>query len=132
MAIYFSGSSDLYVTPRAPCVNINPSDCQVTVVTAGGPPHVSSALFDLLFPELSIKSGHIMPNFHHNLMGISKFCNRNCRVLFGKTSITVFPRITLSSSVVGDNPLVPSSVAYLFALNPIPPFHQNGSLNPRL
>ena len=31
-----------------------------------------------------------MPNFHHNLMGIGKLCNHNCRVLFEKISVTVF------------------------------------------
>ena len=31
-----------------------------------------------------------MPNFHHNLMGIGPLCDHICRVLFGKTSVTVF------------------------------------------
>ena len=78
------------MTPRAPCANINPYAHQVVVGTAGGPPHVYLALCDLLLPEIPIKSSHIMPNFHHNLMGIGKFCDHNCRVLFEKTSITVF------------------------------------------
>ena len=31
-----------------------------------------------------------MPNFNHNLMGIGKLCDPNCKVLSGKTSVTVF------------------------------------------
>ena len=120
------------MTPHAPCANINPSACQVIVGTAGGPPHVSSASCDLLLPEIPIKSGHIIHNFHHNLMGIGKLCDHNCHFLFEKTSVTVFPWINLSSSVVGKNPLVPISGASLFFLKPIPPFQQNGALPPRL
>ena len=30
-----------------------------------------------------------MPNFHHNLMGIGKICDHNCKVLFLKTAVTV-------------------------------------------
>ena len=61
-----------------------------------------------------------MHNFHHNLMGIGKLCDHNCHILFEKTSVTVFPRITLSSSVVVENQLVPSSSA-----SPSPPLHAN-------
>ena len=120
------------MTPRAPCANINPSSYQVIIGIAGGPPHVSLASCDLLLPNLPIKSGHIMPNFRHNLMRIGKLCDHNCRVLFKKTFVIFFPRIILSSSVVDKNQLVPSSGASLFALNLIPPFQHNGTLPPRL
>ena len=126
-----SGASDFYMTPCTPCVNINPSARQVIVGTAGFPPQVSSALCDLLLPELSIKSGHIMPNFHHNLMLIGKLCDHNCRILFEKHPSQFFPRINLSSSMAGENTLVPNSGASLFSLKPIPPFQQNGALPPR-
>ena len=33
-----------------------------------------------------------MPNFRHNLMGIGPLCNHSCRVLFGKTYVTVFSK----------------------------------------
>ena len=78
------------MTPRAPGANVTPSSCQVVVGTAGVPLHVYLASCDLILPKLPIKSGHIMINFHHNLMGIYKFCDHNCRVLFKKTSATVF------------------------------------------
>ena len=31
-----------------------------------------------------------MPGFHHNLMGISEFCDADCKLLFTKTNITIF------------------------------------------
>ena len=31
-----------------------------------------------------------MPIFHHNLLGIGEFCGADCKVLFTKTSVTVF------------------------------------------
>ena len=34
-----------------------------------------------------------MPRFHHNLLGIGKFCDAECKVLFTKTSVTIFNKI---------------------------------------
>jgi len=31
-----------------------------------------------------------MPSFQHNLMGIGKLCNNDCKVVFDKTAVTVF------------------------------------------
>ncbi len=31
-----------------------------------------------------------MPSFQHNLMGISKICNNDCKVVFDKTAAIVF------------------------------------------
>ena len=85
-----SGASDFYLTPWAPCANVNPSAPQVVVGTAGDPPHVSAESCDVLLPCLPARSGHIMPNLHQNLMGIGKLCDHDCKVLFGKTAVTVF------------------------------------------
>ena len=78
------------MTPRAPCANVNPSALQVVVGTASGLPHVSAASCDVLLPGIPVTSRHIMPNFHHNLMGIGKLCDHNCKVLFENTAVTVF------------------------------------------
>ena len=120
------------MTQRAPCANSNLSALQIIFGTAGGPPQFSSVSRDMLLPEIPIKSGQIIPNFHHNLMGIGKLCDHNYRVLFEKISVTVFPMITLSSSVAGENPLVPISSASPLSPNSIPPLQQNGVLLPRL
>ena len=34
----------------------------------------------------------MMPNFHHNLMGIGPLCDHRCRVVFGKTNVTIFSK----------------------------------------
>ena len=78
------------MTPRAPCTNINPSNLQVAVGTDGVPPHVSAESCHVLLPVLPVTIGHIMSNFHHNLMGIGKLCDHDCKVLFGNTAVTVF------------------------------------------
>ena len=85
-----TSASGIYLTPSAPCANVNPSAVQIFVVTAGGPPNRSSESCDLLLPSLPVRYGHIMPNFHHNLMGISQLCDHKFRVMFDKTSITVY------------------------------------------
>ena len=33
-----------------------------------------------------------MPGFHYNLMGIDKFCDADYKVLFTKTSVTIFDK----------------------------------------
>ena len=33
-----------------------------------------------------------MPGFHHNLLGIGEFCDADCKVLFTKTSVTIFDK----------------------------------------
>jgi hypothetical protein len=35
-------------------------------------------------------SGHVMPSFLHTLIGLGPFANRGCKIVFNKTSVTVF------------------------------------------
>ena len=44
------------------------------------------------YQQLPTTAGHIMPNFHHNLLGIGPLCDHDCRVLFDKSAVTVFSR----------------------------------------
>ena len=46
---------------------------------------------DVNLPIL-VNKGHLMPNFHHNLMGIGPLCEHGCRDLFEKISVTVFTK----------------------------------------
>ena len=62
------------------------------VGTAGGPPLTSSDSCNLLLTNLPHISGHIMPQFHHNIMGIGPLCDQGCRVLFEKKQVTVYSR----------------------------------------
>ena len=87
-----TGATSIYLTPKAPCTNTNPNAPKILVGTAGGPPLISSTSCDLLLPNLPHISGHIMPQFHHNIMGIGPLCDHGCRVLFEKNTVTVYSR----------------------------------------
>ena len=43
-------------------------------------------------PKDLLTSGHVMPGFHHNLIGIGEFCDAYCKVLFTKTRVTIFDK----------------------------------------
>ena len=34
----------------------------------------------------------MMPNFHHNLVGIGPLCEHRCRVFFEETKVTIFSK----------------------------------------
>ena len=34
----------------------------------------------------------MIPNFHHNLMGIGPLCDHRCRVFFEETKVTIFSK----------------------------------------
>ena len=84
-----TGNSGIYLTPQAPCANINPSVQSIVVGTAGGPPHCSSASWDIQ-THLLVSAGHIMPQFHQNIVGISELCDHDFRILFEKNAVTFF------------------------------------------
>eukprot|EP00804_Cyclotella_cryptica_P028661 CCRYP_008183-RA/>CCRYP_008183-RA protein AED:0.20 eAED:0.05 QI:0/0/0/0.66/1/1/6/0/1274 len=74
---------------KKPVTNLNPSAPAATVSDAAGKQHCSSAQAEILL-DLPDRTAKIMPSFQHNLMGIGKLCNNNCRVVFDKTTVTVF------------------------------------------
>jgi hypothetical protein len=80
-AIADSGASDFYLTLAAPVVNINPAAAKVTVGDAAGSKHQSSAQADIQL-NLPSRNAKIMPSFQHNLMGIGKLCDNDCKVVF--------------------------------------------------
>ena len=41
---------------------------------------------------IPVTKGHLIPNFHHNLMGIGPLCDHGCRILFEKIYVTVFTK----------------------------------------
>ena len=87
-----TGATSIYLTPKAPCASINPNAPKILVGTAGGPHLTSSASCDLLLPDLPHISGHIMPQFHHNIMVIGPLCDHGCRVMFEKKTVTIYLR----------------------------------------
>ena len=95
MAIVDSGTSGIYQTPEASKKQVSWSDSDIQVGTASGQPHTSLASCKLDLPCLPKDpptSGHVIPGFHHNIMGIGEFCDANCKVLFANTSVTVFEK----------------------------------------
>ena len=86
-----TGSRGIYLTSKASCANINPAALQVLVGTAGGPPHHSSPSYEVNLP-IPVTKGHLITNFHHNLMGIVPLCDHGCRVLFEKKYVTSFSK----------------------------------------
>ena len=86
-----TGASGIYLTLKAPCANINPAALQVVVGTVGGPPHRYSASYDVNI-TMPVTKVHIMPNFHHNMMGIGPLCDNCCRVLFEKNMLLFFTK----------------------------------------
>jgi hypothetical protein len=88
-AIADTGASDFYLTPSAPVININPAAAKVTVGDAAGTKHLSSAQADIQL-NLPVRNAKIMPSFQHNLLGIGKLCDNNCKVVFDKAAVTVY------------------------------------------
>ena len=101
-----TGASHLYVTPNAPCANIDPRALQVVVGTAGGPPHRSAATVNVDLP-LPVTTGYMMPNLHHNLMEIGPLCDHWCRVVFEKQRSPSSPRTAPSCCAAGVIPQYP-------------------------
>ena len=90
-AIADTGDSRVYLTPKARCAKIDPAAHQLVVGTADGPPHRSSASCDVNLP-IPFTKGHLMPNFHQNLMGIGPLYDHGCCVLFEKYQLLFFQR----------------------------------------
>ena len=95
VAIVDSGASGIYLTPEVPKNQVNWSAPDIQVGTASVQPKISSASCKLDLPGLPKDlptSGHVMPGFHHNLLGIGEFCDTDCKVLFTKTRVTIFDK----------------------------------------
>jgi hypothetical protein len=91
-AIADSGASNFYLTPAAPVININPSAAKVTVGDAAGSKHRSSAQANIQL-DLPICNAKIMPFFQHNLMGIGKLCDNDCKVVLTKRPSQSLPKM---------------------------------------
>ena len=126
--IAVTGASGVYLPQKASCANINPATLQVVVGTAGGLPHCSSASCDVNLP-IPVTKGHIMPKFHHNLIGIVPLCDHGCRILFEEHLLLFLPKTTQSYYMDGVNPLEPSCRCFPSAPKIILWYYQNGALS---
>ena len=97
------------------------------VGTAGGPPHCSSAFCNGNLP-LPVTKGHLMPNFHHNMMGVGPLCDHGCRVLFEKNLLLFLPNSTQSYYVDSVKALEPICGGSPSSPKSIHRCHQNGAM----
>jgi hypothetical protein len=88
-----SGATDFYFAPDAPVTNYNPQAPTVGVRVANGLPERSVASATLAsvpsLPQASM-TGHVMPAFPHTLIGLGPFADLGCKIVFTKTSVTVY------------------------------------------
>ncbi len=88
-----SGSSGFYFSCGAPVANYNPHALAVGITVANGcPKHsiASATLASVSALPPAMMSGHVMPSFPHTLIGLGLFANQGCKIVFNKTSVTVF------------------------------------------
>jgi hypothetical protein len=93
MGITNSGSSSFYFSCGAPVANYNPRTQTVRIMVANRCPEHSDASDTLAsVPVLppSTMAGHVMPFFPHTLIGLGPFANQGCKIVFDKTSVTVY------------------------------------------
>ncbi len=88
-----SGATDFYFAPDAPVTNYNPQAPTVGVRVANGRPKRSVASATLSsVPSLpqAAMTGHVMPAFPHTLIDLGPFADLDCKIVFTKTSVTVY------------------------------------------
>ncbi len=93
MGIADSSSSSFHFPCGAPVANYNPRAPTVGITVANRCPEYSVASATLalvsVFPP-AMMSGHVMPFFPHTLIRMGPFAKQGCKIIFDKTSITVF------------------------------------------
>jgi hypothetical protein len=88
-----SGATDFYFAPDTPVTNYNPQAPTVGARVANGRPERSVASATLAsvpsLPQASM-TGHVMPAFPHTLIGLGPFADLGCKIVFTKSSVTVY------------------------------------------
>jgi hypothetical protein len=76
----------------APVYSIHRAAIPTLVSTATGHEITLSATAITNIPHLPLDAhtGHIMPNFTNNLIGIGKICDAQCRITFTATEVNVY------------------------------------------
>ena len=81
--------------PSAPISNLDSTAPTITIGTATGQRHTSSATATIDLPTLPAgraRSGHIMPAFTTNLLSIGTFCDAECTAIFTRFWVTIRDR----------------------------------------
>ena len=93
MAVIDLGASNIYLTMNVPKQRVDRNAPTLRVGTADGTLQVSSASCDLALPHLLAdfpKSGHVMPGFTENLVGIGVMCDAGYTVTFSASVVTIY------------------------------------------
>ena len=89
-SIVDSGATDVYFSVDSPIVNVDLSAPKVKVGTATGQSQQSTGTGGLNLPQLPSGfpiTGHIMPGFRHNLIGVGPLCDADCTVTFTRAAV---------------------------------------------
>ena len=73
-------------------VNIDHTAPKVTVGTAKGQTQQSTGTGDLALPHIPLGfplKGHLMPGFHHALIGVGPLWDKDCAVTFMREAVIV-------------------------------------------
>jgi hypothetical protein len=91
--IAISGSSGFYFSRGATIAKYNPRAPTISGMVANGCSECLVANATLAFVSKlppAMMLGHVMPPFPHTLIGLGSFANQGCKIVFNKTSVTVF------------------------------------------
>ena len=70
---------------------MNKTAATIRAGIATGQAQTSEASCELPLPDLPPGLfGHIMPGFTHNLFGVGNLCDKDCKVLFTKHSVSIY------------------------------------------
>ena len=84
-----SGTRVIYITPSAPCTDINTVAPPINVGTASGTRYISTASSNLELTTLPVQDRHIIPGFQHKLVGIGPLCDHRWKVLYKKHTVYI-------------------------------------------
>ena len=91
-SIFGSGAGGYFYTNNAPTQNVDPTSPQIQVGTASGQPKTSDSACDIYIPRLPSAfptTGHFIPGFQYNLVGVGPMCDTDYTVTFTKHAVTI-------------------------------------------
>ena len=93
-SISYSGARGIYIIPSDPCTDINTVAPPINVGTASLTLYISTASSNLKLTTLTVRYGHIVPGFQHNLIGIGPLYDHGYKVLYCKHTVYVLDEAT--------------------------------------
>ena len=72
---------------------MDPTATHIRIGTASVQPMISAGTFDLMIPQIPSDlptTGHVIPGFQYNLIGVGPMCDANCTVTFSKHAVNIY------------------------------------------